>query len=53
MRGHSLAKYKRVLLTYSRIKESIHENELTLEISRHERTPEYQALVDNFYLPQT
>ena len=53
VRGHSLAKYKRVLLTYSRIKESIHENELTLEISRHERTPEYQALVDNFYLPQT
>ena len=53
VRGHSLAKYKRVLLSYSRIKESIHENELTLEISRHERTPEYQALVDNFYLPQT
>ena len=53
VRGHSLAKYKRVLLTYSRIKESIHENELTLEISRHVRTPEYQALVDNFYLPQT
>ena len=53
VRGHSLAKYKRVLLSYSRIKESIHVNELTLEISRHERTPEHQALVDNFYLPQT
>ena len=53
VRGHSSAKYKRVLLAYSRIKESIQETKLTLEISRNERTPEHQAMVENFYLPQT
>jgi len=52
VRGHATADFKRVLLAYSRTKKVTQSTTLTLELSRHERTLEHQALVDSFYLPK-
>ena len=52
VRGHATADFKRVLLAYSRTKKVTQSTTLTLELSRHERTLEHQALVDSFLFTQ-
>lgn len=52
VRGNKTAPYKRVLLTFSKVKMSCTLTELTLEVGRHQRTTEHQKLVDAFYLPK-
>lgn len=50
VRGTAAAPVKRSLLQFSFIEQKLEENELTLEISRHEYTPEFKKLVKDFYL---
>lgn len=49
VRGNQSAPFKRVLLTFSKVQTSCTVTELTLEVSRHQRTLEHQRLVDAFY----
>jgi tRNA1Val (adenine37-N6)-methyltransferase len=50
VRGCKTAAYKRVLVEFSFQKKEIHQNTLTLEISRNQRTKAHQQLVEEFYL---
>ena len=51
VKGNKEAKIKRSLILFSKSKtKNISKNELILEIKRHQRTAEYQKLVDAFYL---
>ena len=53
VRGHATAPFKRMLIELGRVEQTTVFDELTLEVTRHQRTPEHQALVEAFYLPQT
>lgn len=50
VRGNKDSSIKRSLLQLSFTQTSVDENELVLETSRHEYTPEYKELVREFYL---
>ena len=50
VRGIKTAPEKRALLAFSRVQKSLESTELTLEISRNQRTQAHQELVDSFYL---
>ncbi len=50
VRGAENAPIKRSLLQLSFSTDGVKEDELVIEISRHEYTPEYIAMVKNFYL---
>lgn len=50
VRGTETAPIKRSLLQFSFTKQNTEENELVLEISRHQYTDEFKALVEDFYL---
>ncbi|MEX0998270.1 MAG: methyltransferase [Flavobacteriaceae bacterium] len=50
VRGTETAPVKRSLLQFSFTKQNTEENELVLEISRHQYTNEFKALVEDFYL---
>jgi tRNA1Val (adenine37-N6)-methyltransferase len=50
VRGTDTAPVKRSLLQFSFTEQNVEENELTLEISRHEYTLEFKELVQEFYL---
>lgn len=50
IKGHQNAPIKRSLVTFSFIKTSVNVDELTIEIQRHQYTPEYIALTQDFYL---
>jgi len=50
VKGHADAAFKRVLLEYSFRESDLQQTELTLELERHRYTPEYIALVKDFYL---
>ena len=52
VRGHATAPFKRMLIEFGRVERTAVFHELTLEVTRHQRTPEHQALVEAFYLPQ-
>ena len=52
VRGHATAPFKRMLIELGRVEQTAVFDELTLEVVRHQRTPEHQALVEAFYLPQ-
>ena len=52
VRGHETAPFKRMLIELGRVERTTVFDELTLEVTRHQRTPEHQALVEAFYLPQ-
>ena len=52
VRGHVAAPFKRILIELGRIDQKTVFDSLTLEIARHQRTPEHQTLVEAFYLPQ-
>jgi tRNA1Val (adenine37-N6)-methyltransferase len=51
VQGNATAEIKRSLLAFTRNQpENITTNQLTIEISRHQYTPEYQLLTQDFYL---
>ena len=50
VRGHANAPLKRSLICLSPQEERLVESELTIEISRHQYTPEYIRLTSDFYL---
>ena len=50
VQGTPNSEIKRVLLEFSKQEIDLIEESLTLEITRHEYTPEYSALVEDFYL---
>ncbi len=50
VKGTPTAEIKRSLLAFSRIEQTPLINELTIEISRHQYTPEYIELTKDFYL---
>ena len=50
VRGNATTEIKRSLLAFTRIEQTPLENELTIELSRHQYTPEYIKLVQEFYL---
>lgn len=51
VKGHANAAFKRSLIAFSTQKaENLIENDLIIEISRHQYTPEYIALTRDFYL---
>ena len=50
VKGTPNSPFKRCLVEYSFNEESIDENSLVIEVSRHNYTPEYTALTKNFYL---
>ena len=50
VRGVKTAPVKRALLAFSRVHKPLESTELTLEITRHQRTQAHQELVDSFYL---
>ena len=53
VKGHIDVSVKRQLLCFSPMHRPIEENVLVLEISRHQKTDAYQALVQDFYLPKS
>lgn len=53
VKGHIGAPVKRQLLCFSPTQRPVEEDELVLEISRHQKTDAYQALVQDFYLPKS
>ena len=50
VKGTPTAEIKRSLLAFTRIEQTPIIDELTIEISRHQYTPEYIALTEDFYL---
>ncbi len=50
VKGTPTANFKRSLLQFSFEENEIHEDELVVEISRHEYTSEYRKLTESFYL---
>lgn len=50
VKGTPDSEIKRSLLAFSRIIQSPIQDELTIEITRHQYTPEYKALTKDFYL---
>lgn len=50
IKGTEKAQIKRVLLEFSRVKKGYDESELIIEESRHQYTPEFIALLKDFYL---
>ncbi len=50
VKGKPTAEIKRSLLAFTRIEQTPVIDELTIEISRHQYTPEYIALTQDFYL---
>jgi len=50
VRGNKTSKIKRSLIQFSFSKQHVEYNELVIEIERHVYTPEYMALVSDFYL---
>jgi len=50
VRGTDTAPVKRCLLQFSFTEQNVEENELILEISRHEYTQDFKELVQDFYL---
>ncbi len=52
IRGNKSAPFKRVLLSFSKEKSDCSSSNLTLEVTRHQRTKEHQNLVNAFYLPR-
>lgn len=50
VKGTPNSEVKRVLMEFSFQQKEVRHESLTLEISRHEYTPEYIALVEDFYL---
>jgi len=50
VRGNATSELKRSLLTFSFSKNAVQEDELTIEVERHQYTSEYQKLTKAFYL---
>ena len=53
VKGHIDVPVKRQLLCFSTMQRPVEEDELVLEISRHQKTNAYHALVQDFYLPKS
>ena len=50
VKGTPTTELKRSLLAFSKMKSTVETNELTIETARHQYTPEYIALTQDFYL---